>query len=195
MKTSALLLVLVSLLLAPVSHAARAIPTPPPLRAALNLKGTDVLIFRQTRIGKDYNLDVSLLRLGDGSVRPGEKRFVQLVIYASKPNMAGGNDVIFTDTQQITDGTSNITDGTSNTVAFAPFKASAVTAALPYIEQDNRAGIIAILIGYKQVGDGAFQPTALPGADSIVAEVNPGDGGLGLLLPAVQKVRAAAARL
>lgn len=166
----------------------RVSPTPPTLSNALKLANANVLIFRPTRMGKDYNLDVSHLRLGDGSVRPSEKKFVQLVVYATKPNMTGGNDVLFTDTQEIT-------DGTSNTIVFAPFKPSATTAAAPYIEQDNRVGIIAILIGLRQVGTGPVTPAALPGADTIAVEVNPGDGGLGLLLPAVQKVRAAASRL
>ncbi len=190
MKTIHLLLsLLASLSIAPsVQAQARLDPIPPTLSAALKLSRSHLLIFRPTRMGKDYGLDVSHLRLADGSVRTGERRFVQLVVYASKPNMTGGNDILFTSTQEIT-------DGTSNTVVFPQFKPSATTAALPYIEQDNRVGIIAILIGLRQMGTGPVQSMALPGADTIAVEVNPGDGGLGLLLPAVQKVRAAASRL
>lgn len=173
----------------------RLMPTAPSLRAALKLNRNNILVFRPTRMGKDFSLDVSHLRIGDGSVRPTEKQYIQLVVYALKPIGAGGNEIIFTDTQQIRDGTSNITDGTSNTVVFPAFKPSAVTAALPYIEQDNRVGIIAILIGLRQIGTGPVQPMALPAADTISVELNPGDGSVGLLLPAVQKVRAAAARL
>lgn len=197
MNTKCLLLAVLAafVLSSSASAQSRVNPVPPTLAAALKLPRNNVLIFRQTRMGKDYSLDVSHLRLGDGSVRPGEKKFLQLVVYALKPNMTGGNDILFTDTQQISDGTSNITDGTSNTIVFPAFKPSAVNAALPYIEQDNRVGIIAILIGFRQVGTAPYQSTPLPGADSIAVEVNPGDGGVGLLLPAVQKVRAAAARL
>lgn len=197
MNTKCLLLAVLAafVLGSSASAQSRVNPVPPTLAAALKLPRNNVLIFRQTRMGKDYSLDVSHLRLGDGSVRPGEKKFLQLVVYALKPNMTGGNDILFTDTQQISDGTSNITDGTSNTIVFPAFKPSAVNAALPYIEQDNRVGIIAILIGFRQVGTAPYQSTPLPGADSIAVEVNPGDGGVGLLLPAVQKVRAAAARL
>lgn len=169
-------------------QAGRISPPAPTLEAALRFNRNHILIFRPTRMGKDFSLDVSHLRLGDGSVRPSEKKFVQLVVYASKPNMTGGNDVIFSDTQEIT-------DGTSNTIVFSAFKPSAVAAALPYIEQDNRVGIIAVLIGLRQLGTGPVTPTSLPAADTVAVEVNPGDGGLGLLLPAVQKVRAAAARL
>ncbi len=188
-----LLLSLVGSVAAAPVETGRIAPTPPVLANALKLRGTNVLIFRPTRMGKDYSLDVSHLRLGDGSVRPNEKRFLQLVVYALKPNQSGGNDILFQDTQQIADGTSNITDGTSNTVVFAPFKPT--THAPSYIEQDNRVGIIAILIGLRQLGGGPVQAMPLPAADTISVEVNPGDGGIGLLLPAVQKVRAAASRL
>ncbi len=175
--------------------AQRVNPVAPPLGEVLKLKNSQALIFRPTRIGKDYNVDVSHLRLARPVVRPNEKQFVQLVIYALKPNQAGGNDILFTDTQQVGDGSVNIANGTPNTILFPAFKPSATPAALPYIEQDNRVGIIAVLIGFRQIGTAPYQPIPLPAADTISVEVNPGDGGLGLLLPAVQKVRSAAARL
>ncbi len=187
MKTLHLLCSLLAFATAASSaHAQRVNPTPPSLSSALKLSNNEVLVFRPTRMGKAYNLDVTHLQLTRAVLKTGEKRFLQLVVYASKPNQTGGNDIIFTDTQQIS-------DGTSNTVTFARFNPT--TNALPYIEQDNRVGIIAILIGFRQVGTGPFQAVPLPASDTIAVEVNPGDGSFGLLLPAVQKVRAAAARL
>jgi hypothetical protein len=172
-------------------------PPPPKFADALKLKGSQALIFTPTRMGKDCRLDASFLRLAKPVVRPNEKQYLQLVVYALRPNPTGDgtHDILFSNTVQITDGTSRITDGTSNTILFGEFTPSQHQAVLPYIEQDNRVGIIAILIGLRQVGPGPHQPMNLPGADTISVEVNPPDGGLGLLLPAVQKVRAAAARL
>lgn len=172
-------------------------PPAPKFADALNLKGTQALIFRPTRMGKDCRLDASFLRLAKPIVRPNEKQYLQLVVYAARPNPTGDGThaVLYKNTVQITDGTSNITDGTSNTIMFGEFTPSQHQAVLPYIEQDNRVGIIAILIGLRQLGTGPVQPMNLPATDAISLEVNPPDGSLGLLLPAVQKVRAAAARL
>jgi hypothetical protein len=163
------------------------IPEPPSLAAALKLPNTKVLAFRPTRMGAESSLSVTHVRLGDGSVRPGEKRGAMLLVYSSVPDEQGNHSLLMQDFHFLTNTGSPVLN-------FERFRPR--THAGNFIDPESRVGIIAILIGFQQnPRTGVFTPAALPPLDTIVAEVTPTDGILiGLLLPAVQKVRSAAAR-
>lgn len=162
-------------------------PNPPALDAVLKLPNNKAVVFRPTRIGGDTTLNFSHIRLGDGSVKPGAKNGVMLLVYAAKPDNEGVHQVLFSDFHELS--------GTGSPVLnFAPFKPRDRNVTLD--QSDSRVGIIAILIGLSQPRNSAqWVPAPLPPIDSISAELTPGDSSLiGLLLPAVQKVRSAAAR-
>lgn len=111
------------------------------------------------------------MRAGNGLVKPGMA--VQLVIYAKD----GNHEVLHSQFHRLF--------GDSNGDRVVNFET--------YVSPDgNRKGIIAVLIGLLQpTPGGPTRPTSLPGKDLIGAQVIDGDG-IGLLLPAVQKVREAA---
>ena len=162
-------------------------PAVPSLSAALKLPASKAVAYRPVRIGGDTSLNFSHIRLGDGSVKPGAKNGVMLVVYAAKADLMGNHQVLFSDFHEFTPAASPVLN-------FAPFKPRDQNVSLD--QGDGRVGIIAILIGLNQARNGTWGPAPLPPLDSISAELTPGDSSLiGLLLPAVQKVRAAAARL
>ena len=162
-------------------------PTPPALDVALKLPTTKAVLYRPTRIGDTTTLNFSHIRLGDGSVKPGAKNAVMLVVYAAKADGMGNHQVLFSDFHELT--------GTGSPVLnFAPFTPRDQNVSVD--QGDGRVGIIAVLIGLNQARTGGYVPAPLPPLDSISAEITPSDSSLiGLLLPAVQKVRSAAARL
>ena len=182
------ILSLIALIASPAVSVAVPDPGPqaPTLEAALKLPNTKAVLFRPTRMGADMSLNFSHIRLADGSVKPGEKRGVMLLVYASKPNPQGGHDLLFQDFHELT--------GTGSPVLnFAAFKPRNENVFLD--QADSRVGIIAVLIGLLRTRSGEWTAAPLPPVDSISAEVSPSDAALiGLLLPAVQKVRSAAAR-
>jgi hypothetical protein len=150
-------------------------PPAPLLQDLLKRPNSQILVFTPTQLGAGNTLNVTHVRMGDGSVRPGSA--VQLLIYASTPNQQGQHEILYQDLHFLTK------DG-PGVLHFKPFGVD-----------EGRTGIIAILIGLLQPAEGApFRPNTLPLQDIVAAEINPDGTGNPLLLPAVQKVRTAAAR-
>lgn len=152
----------------------------PALETALKERDGRSLVLQPIQIRPGQSLVVTHTRFGDGSVR-GSARAVQLVVYSTTKNESTGEyPVLFTDTRTI------------------DRSAPQVQVFGSYIHPINgqQQGIIAILIGLLQPENEPDSPRTaqLPRSDAITAEVRDPGTGIPLLLPAVQKVREAAAR-
>lgn len=152
-------------------------PEPPSLNDVLKRPNPQVVIFQPVSLSQGQSLEITHMRAGDGSVKPGMA--VQLVIYSKEANLQGEHPVLHTEFHRL----------------FGDANGDRVVNFDPYVSPDgNRKGIIAVLIGLLQpTPGGPVRPTSLPGKDLIAAQVIDGTT-TGLLLPAVQKVREAASR-
>ena len=155
------------------------VPEPPPLQEVLKRANPHVLVFTPISMARGQSLNVTHVRMGDGSVKPGSA--VQLVVYASEADEQGNHAVLFQSAHLLRKEGSPV-------LHFDPF-----TVPTDQLAAGERQGIIAVLIGLLLPAQGPTRPGVLPPLDVVSAQITDGTSNT-LLLPAVQKVRSAAAR-
>lgn len=176
-------------LLSTVASARAAAPLTMTFDQVVALKKGRAAIFTPTRLSSGgkvsaFTITRELLVLNVA----GAQRGTQIVFFAVKPDGSSVDaiaDAAFPSTTQAGGG------GGAGKASFSDLSFSQVPAA--YVDADGKALIIPVLVGYEIPRTGApAVPAVPPASQSISVQVD--SGGIAILLPAVQKVREAAAR-
>ena len=154
-------------------------PEPPALQEVLKRANPQLLIFTPISMARGQSLNVTHVRMGDGSVKPGAA--VQLIVYSSEADVQGNHEVLFQDFHFLSKEGSPVLN-------FTPFSIPT-----DQLGAGESQGIIAVLIGLLMPPQGQPRLGSLPPLDLVSAQITDGTSNT-LLLPAVQKVRSAAAR-